>query len=146
MLEFKGRVLISGKGIGTAVITRKSVMPTKAFSLSAENKSNKLIFNDKQNKDVYKKNLTGKVFVLPSFKPSDVNAMVLLSVCKKDISPICFLFSEQLDEATISAFIICKTFLSSNIAVIDSLGKEFLQDTENGDEISFSDEYVTLNI
>lgn len=146
MLEFKGRVLMSGHGSGTAVVTRKSVMPTKAFSNSAENRSNKLIFADKQNKDVFKKNLTDKVFVLPSFKASDVNSMVLLSVFKKGIAPKCFLFTEKLDEATISAFIIAKTFLGSPIAVIDSLGKTFLDTVENGDEIVFGDEFVTLNI
>lgn len=145
MLEFKGRVLISGQGFGQVLVTRKVVMPIKAFSSSAENKSLKLIFSDKANKDIYKKNLTGKVFVLPNFKASDINSMVLLSVCKKQIQPKCFLFSEKLDESTVSAFVLCKSFLNSEIVVIDSLGKEFLQTVENGDQVTFSDEFVVIN-
>lgn len=144
MLEFKGRALIAGQGFGTAVVTKKTVMPTKAFSASAENNSKKLLFKDIQNKDVYKKNLTDKVFVLPSFKSSDINAMVLLSVCKKGIGPKCFLFSETLDETAVAAFLLCKTFLSSSVVVIDSLGKDFLSMVENGDEVTFTDEFVVL--
>lgn len=146
MLEFKGRVLISGQGFAPAVVTKKVVMPIKAFSKAAENKSSKLLFADKTNKDVYKKNITGKVFVLPTFKASDINSMVLLSICKKGIQPKCFLFSEKLDEATVSAFVLCKAFLCSDIVVIDSLGKDFLQTVENNDQITFSDEYVSINI
>lgn len=128
------------------MITRKEVDTIKAFSKSAENKSKKLIFSDSSNKDVYKKNLTGKIFVLPSFKFSDVNSMVLLSVCRKKLCPKCFLFSEKLDDATISAFIACKTFLGSDMVVIDSLGQEFLQTIEKDDELTYSDEYVAINI
>lgn len=146
MLEFKGRVLIWGEGFGKAIVTRHDVMPTKAFSFSAENKSKKLICKDKANRDIYKKNLTGKVFVLPSFSSFGTNSMVLLSICKKKIAPKCFLFCEKLDESTVSAFILCKTFLDADFVVIDSLGKEFLQLVENGDEISFVDGLVVLKL
>lgn len=146
MLEFKGRILIAGEGYGTAVVTKKSVMQSRAFNLSAENKSKKLLFQDPKNKDIYRKNLTDKVFVLPSFKASDVNSMVLLSICKKQIAPKCFLFSEKLDPATVSAFVLCKTFLGSNIVVMDSLGEEFLQTVENGDNLSYAEDFVVLNI
>jgi predicted aconitase with swiveling domain len=146
VIEFKGRVLISGQGFGEAVVARKTVSQIKAFGKRAENTSKKLLFADRHFKDIYKKNLTGKVFVLPSFKASDINSMVLLSMAKKKIEPKCFLFSQKLDAATVAAFTLAKTYLNSEVVVIDSLGDEFLQTVETGDQISFADEYVVLNL
>jgi predicted aconitase with swiveling domain len=144
MVEFKGRVLISGEGFGTAVVTKKVVVPNRAFSISAENKSKKLIFKDKEHQAIYKKNITGKIFVAPTFKADDIHSMVLLSICKKGIAPKCFLFSQTLDETAVSAFVLCKTFLDAQITVIDSLGKDFLNTVENGDEITYTDQFVVL--
>lgn len=146
MIEFKGRVLISDNGEGVAVVTKKQVMFIDAFEESAENKSKKLIFNDKSHLDIYKKNLTGKVFVLPSFKKSDIDGAVLLSLAKKGNLPKCFLIAEKLDEVAVSAFSVLKVFLKNSVAVVDTLGKDFLASIENGDTISYKDDLVTINL
>lgn len=145
MIEFKGRVLLSGVGQASAVVTKKEVWQIKAFGKSSENKRKKLLFSDKSHPKIYKKNITDKALVLPSFKQSDINSMVLLSVAKKNILPKCFLFAGELDSATVAAFALAKVFMESEVTVIDSLGEEFLNTVENQDLISFNDDTVTIN-
>lgn len=146
MIEFKGRVLLSENGIGEAVIAKKEVCFIKTFFKSAENNSKKLVFNDKSHTDIYKKNIVGKVFVLPSFKKSDIDATVLLSLAKKGNLPKCFLIAEKLDESTVSTFCLMKAFLKTPLAVIDNLGKDFLLTVENKDMISYNGGIVTINL
>ncbi len=146
MIEFRGRVLLSENGHAEAVVTKKQVSFIKAFGKSAENNSKKLTINDKLHSEIYKKNIAGKVFVLPYFKKSDIDATVLLSLAKKGNLPKCFLISEKLDEVAVSAFSVLKTFSNTPVAVIDSLGKDFLLSVENGDTISFSDDVVIINL
>jgi predicted aconitase with swiveling domain len=146
MIEFRGRVLLSGNGQGQAYVTKKVVSQLAAFEKSSENKGKKLLFADKSHADIYKKNLSGKIFVLPSFKASDINSMVILSAAKKKILPKCFLFLESLDPATVAAFSLAKAFLGSDIAVIDNLGEDFLRTVENADMISYNDSVVEINL
>lgn len=146
MIEFRGRVLISESGEGEAVVSKKQISFLKAFEKSAQNTSKKLLMHDKNGEEIYKKNISGKVFVLPSFKKSDIHAFVLLSIAMRDNLPKCFLIAEKLDEVAVSAFSTIKAYLNKSISVIDSLGKDFLQAVENGDTISFNDNVVVINI
>ncbi len=65
MNTYKGRPIIAGDLKGEAVVTHSGLNILASFQKSVLAKSKTLICSDQNNKDLFGKNLTGKIICLP---------------------------------------------------------------------------------
>lgn len=65
MKTFKGRVVIKGNICGKSVVTKQGLNILASFQKSALKKASTVICSDQSNKDLYNKELTGKIICLP---------------------------------------------------------------------------------
>ncbi len=92
---FKGRPVLKGNIEGQAVVSREGMNILATFQKSALKKAKTVIGADQNNKDLYGKNLTGKIICLPKTIGSTTGGMVLETIAKLGIRPKALLFSEH---------------------------------------------------
>lgn len=133
MKEFKGRVIFPGYYKGEAVVSHEGMNTLASFQKSALMNSKKVIVSDQNNKDLFKKNITGKALCLPITIGSTTGGLVIQTAASMGISPKCFLFSEHIDSLAASGVVLANVWENANIIVIDQLGQEFLDTAKTGD-------------
>lgn len=124
--EFRGRVVVSGEFTGESLVSREGVNTLASFQKSALKKAKEVICSDQNNKDLYNKNMTGKVLCLPKTIGSTTGGMVLQTVCSMGIAPAVMLFSEHIDSIAAAGVILSKVWEENKIIAVDQLGEEFL--------------------
>lgn len=129
--EFKGRVVIPGNIKLKAVVTHEGFNTLASFQKSAMKKANKAICSDHNNKDLYKKELSGKALVLPTTIGSTTGGMVLQTVAKMGIAPKAMLFSQKIDSIAAAGIILSKVWNDFTIVTIDDLGQDFLDSVKD---------------
>jgi predicted aconitase with swiveling domain len=129
---FQGRAILPGKVEGEALVTRTGFNPLVSFGKSLIYRSKKAVCNDKDNKDLYKKVLTGKILCLPQSIGSTTGGLVLETAAQLGIGPIALLFSQHIDSLSASGVILSDVWLKKRIVTVDQLSDEFLECVENG--------------
>lgn len=136
MKTFKGRVLAEGTFKGEAAVTHQGFNTLASFQSSALKKHcKKVIVSDQDNKDLYKKNITGKALCLPQTIGSTTGGLVIQTVCARKIAPAAFLFSKHIDPLAASGIVLSRVWEDSPVIAIDELGDEFLEAVKTGDHI-----------
>jgi predicted aconitase with swiveling domain len=125
--EFKGRVVLSGTIKGQAIVTKQGLNILAAFQKSALKKAKNVICADQNNKDLYGKNLTGKIICLPKTIGSTTGGMVLETIAQMGIGPSALLFSEHIDSLAAAGVILSDVWVNKRIVTIDMLGDDFLE-------------------
>jgi len=138
MNTFKGRPIIAGDFIGEAVVTHSGLNILAAFQKSALAKSKTLICSDQNNKELFGKNLTGKIICLPQTIGSTTGGMILQTVTKIGIGPAALLFADDIDSLAAAGVLLSEIWLNKKIITIDRLGEEFLNSVTDGAEITIS--------
>ena len=150
MKKFQGRVIFAEDFTGEAVVSRSGFNTLASFQKSALLKtSKKIIVSDQNNKDVYKKNVTGKILCLPETIGSTTGGMVIQTVASRNLSPKAFLFSKHIDPLAASGIILANVWNNVPIIAIDELGDDFLNEVNSGDEITIHADgsvYVSKNL
>lgn len=129
---FQGRAVLPGQVEGEALVTRTGFNTLVSFGKSLIYRSKKAVCNDKDNKDLYKKVLTGKILCLPQTIGSTTGGLVLERVAQLGIGPIALLFSQHIDSLSASGVILSDVWLKKRIVTVDQLSDEFLEYVENG--------------
>ena len=127
MKTFKGRVVIKGNICGKSVVTKQGLNILASFQKSALKKASIVICSDQSNKDLYNKELTGKIICLPQTIGSTTGGMVLHTIADMGIGPKALLFSKQIDPLAAAGVILSEVWSDKAIVTIDSLGDEFLE-------------------
>lgn len=136
MKKFIGRVIFAEEFEGEAVVSKEGFNTLASFQKSALLKtSKKIIVSDQNNKDVYKKNVTGKILCLPETIGSTTGGMIIETVAKRNLAPKAFLFSKRIDPLAASGIILANTWDKVPLIAIDELGDEFLESVKTGDTI-----------
>lgn len=135
MKEFKGRIIAKGNFKGCAVVSHQGLNTLASFQKSALTNSKKIIVSDQNNKDLYGKNITGKILCLPITIGSTTGGLVIQTVCDMGINPRAFLFSQSIDSLAASGIILAKVWQDSNVICLDQLGEEFLNTVKDDDEL-----------
>ena len=138
MNTFKGRPVISGDFRGEAAVTHAGLNILASFQKSALAKSKALICSDQNNKDLFGRNLTGKVICLPQTIGSTTGGMVLQPVTKMGIGPAALLFADEIDPLAAAGVLLSDIWLGQKIVTIDKLGEAFLNSVPQGAEITVS--------
>lgn len=127
---FKGRVVLGGNVTGESLVTHQgfNILASYLMGLSTGDST----CFDQNNKDLYKKDLAGKVICLPKTIGSTTGGMILQSVTKMGIGPTAMLFSEHIDSLAAAGIILCDVWNNKRIVAIDELGSEFLDYMKDG--------------
>ena len=141
MKKFVGRVIAAGEYQGEAVVTHEGFNTLASCQTSALlATSKKIIVSDQNNKELYKKNITGKALCLPETIGSTTGGMVLYSACALDKQPACMLFSKTIDSLAASGAILAANWTEANMPVVDELGQEFLDYVKDGMMITIAED------
>ena len=135
---FKGRVVLGGNISGESIVTHQgfNILASYLGGLSTGN----AICSDQNNKDLYKKDLKGKIICLPKTIGSTTGGMILQNVTKQGIGPSAMLFSEHIDSLAAAGIILCDVWNNTRIIAIDQLGDEFLKYVKDGQKIYIKDD------
>ncbi len=95
--------------------------------------------SDQNNKDLYKKNLTGKILCLPQTIGSTTGGLALQTAAQMGITPKALLFSKHIDSLAASGIILADIWLKKRIVTIDQLTDEFLQAVQEGQWIEIQE-------
>jgi predicted aconitase with swiveling domain len=88
---FKERVIIPGNVTGEALVTHAGFNILASFQKSLVTKSKKAMCSDQNNKNLYKKNLTGKIMYLPQTIGSTTGGLALQTAAQMGITQkLCF--------------------------------------------------------
>ena len=78
-----------------AVVTKQGLNILASFQKSALKKASTVICSDQSNKDLYNKELTGKIICLPQTIGSTTGGMILHTIADIGIGPKALLFSKE---------------------------------------------------
>jgi predicted aconitase with swiveling domain len=131
--NFKGRVVLGGSIHGECIVTHQgfNILASYLGALSAGD----TICSDQNNRELYKKDLKGKIICLPKTIGSTTGGMILQSIANKGIGPSAMLFSEHIDSLAAAGIILCDVWNNRRIIAIDQLGDEFLNYVKDGQKI-----------
>lgn len=137
---FKGRVVLGGNIKGECVVSHEGVNTLASFQKSALKKAKKVICSDQNNKDLFNKNLTGKIICLPKTIGSTTGGMVLQTIAQMGIGPLAMLFSEHIDSLAAAGIILSDVWTNKRIIAIDQLGDDFLHYVKDGQIIDIKED------
>lgn len=127
MKEFKGRVVVPGTVKAPALVSGEGFNTLASFQKSLMFSDKKGTCSDQNNKDLYKKPMSGKALCLPQTIGSTTGGMVLFCASSMGIVPACLLFSKPIDSLGAAGAILSDVWTDSNLPTIDNLGDEFLE-------------------
>lgn len=140
MKTFKGRVIAKGNFKGEAAVTHSGFNTLASFQKSALMNKKNVIVSDQNNKELFNKDITGKILCLPITIGSTTGGLVIQTVCEMGINPKAFLFSESIDSLAASGIVLAKVWQNSDVICIDRLGKEFLDAAKTGDTLEIHED------
>jgi predicted aconitase with swiveling domain len=141
---FKGRVVLSGNMKGEAVVTHQGLNILATFQKSALKKAKRVICSDQNNKELFNRDLTGKIICLPKTIGSTTGGMVLQTVTKMGIGPSAMLFSQHIDSLAAAGIILAHVWNGQNIVTIDELGEEFLDYVKSGQAVEIKEDGTVI--
>jgi uncharacterized protein len=141
---FKGRVVLGGNVRGEGVVSHEGVNTLASFQKSALKKTKQVICSDQNNRELYNKNLTGKIMCLPKTIGSTTGGMVLQTIAQMGIGPLAMLFSEHIDSLAAAGVILADVWTNKRIIAVDQLGSEFLEYVKDGQIIKIKDDGTVI--
>ncbi len=139
---FKGRVVLGGNIVGENIVTHQGFNILSSYGMGLST-GNSMSF-DQNNKDLYKKDLAGKIICLPQTIGSTTGGMILQSVTKMGIGPVAMLFSEHIDSLAAAGIILSDVWDNKRIVTIDQLGSKFLDYVKDGQNIEIKEDGTVI--
>ena len=138
---FKGRPLLPGKLEGEALVSKQ------AFNTSGSYLENMFAGNsttapctDSANKDIYKKDMAGKILCTSQTVGSTMGAGCIMGMNDLGVGFTAMLFSSHVDSIAAGGLIMDDIWNGRRIFTIDLLGDEFLETVKTGDKIKISED------
>jgi predicted aconitase with swiveling domain len=131
--SFKGRVILPGDVEGEALVTHQGFNSYAVFYDSLHDQATMALSADSGNRELYGKNLAGKIICLPKTIGSTSAGAVWQRVLSLGIAPRAMLFSESIDSLAAGGLLVADIWTGRRIITVDQLGSEFLECVEEGD-------------
>ena len=145
MKEFHGRVIQAQNWTGEAIVSHQGFNTLASCQTSALlATSKKIIVSDQNNKDLYKKNITGKALCLPETIGSTTGGMVIQTIAVRSLAPKAWLFSHHIDPLAASGIILSNVWNDAGLIAIDELGDDFLDAVKSGDNITIKEDGTVI--
>lgn len=145
MKEFHGRVIAASAWKGEAVVSHEGFNTLASCQTSALlATSKKIVVSDQNNKDLYKKNITGKALCMPETIGSTTGGMVIQTIAVRNLAPKAWLFSHHIDPLATSGIILSNVWNNAGLIAIDELGDDFLEAVKTGDTIEIKEDGTVI--
>jgi len=138
--NFKGRIIISGKTKGRALVCHQGFNTLASFYQSILKDSKKALCSDQDNPELFRKNLTNKIICLPKTIGSTSAGAVWEKIAEMGIAPRALLFSEHIDSLAAAGMALADVWAGKRIIAIDQLGREFLETVGQGQQIEIKED------
>ena len=139
---FQGRPLFPAHLKGEALVTHQGFNNLACFYQSILANECKAICSDKDNRQLFGKNLTGKILCLPKSVGSTTAGAMWYRVAQLNIAPKAMLFSQPIDSLAASGLILVDVWLGKRICTIDQLGNHFLNTVRTGQKVEIGEDGV----
>ena len=143
MKVFKGRIVAPGNVTAEAVVSHGGLNTLASFQGALQFGDKKATCGDQNNPDLYNKQMAGKALCLPQTIGSTTGGLVLYCACAMGRQPAAMLFSQPIDSLAGAGVVIADVWLNdekAKMAVVDSLGEEFLNYVKDGMSISIKED------
>ena len=143
MKAFKGRVVAPGNVTAEAVVSHAGLNTLASFQGALQFGDKKATCGDQNNPDLYNKQMAGKALCLPQTIGSTTGGLVLYCACAMGRQPAAMLFSQPIDSLAGAGVVIADVWLNdekAKMAVVDSLGEEFLNYVKDGMSITVKED------
>jgi predicted aconitase with swiveling domain len=126
-------------------VTRSGFNTYASFYTSIHSPVEGALCADSGNRELYGKNLTGKIICLPQTTGSTSAGAVWQRLVRLGVAPKAMLFSQAIDALAAGGLIVADLWAGKRIFVVDQLGDEFLESVRDGDRIQLrKDGTVTI--
>ena len=135
--SFKGRPLLSGNLKGKALASQQPFNTTGSYleNLFGGNTTSAPC-TDPNNKDFYKKELSGAILCTTTTVGSSLGGASLMGVGSLGLGPKAMLFSQHIDSVSYAGLLMDDVWNSRRVITIDLLGDEFLNTVKSGDRVT----------
>jgi len=134
---FKGRPLLAGDLKGKVLASKQPLNTTGSY---LENlfggKKDSAPCTDPNNKEFYKKDLSGAIICTTTTVGSSLGGAALMGVGSLGVGPKAMLFSQHVDSVSISGLLMDDIWNGKRVIAIDLLGDDFLNAVKSGDTVS----------
>ena len=143
MKVFKGRIVAPGNVTAEAVVSHAGLNTLASFQGALQFGDKKATCGDQNNPDLYNKQMAGKALCLPQTIGSTTGGLVLYCACAMGRQPAAMLFSQPIDSLAGAGVVIADVWLNdekAKMAVVDSLGEDFLNYVKDGMSITVKED------
>jgi predicted aconitase with swiveling domain len=138
---FQGRPIVPGKLYGKATVSKQPFNTTSSYLENVWAGNTKTApCTDQDNKDLYKKDLTGILLCTSQCIGSSMGGGCFMAVAGLDLAPKALLFSRHIDSVTASGVLMADIWQDKQIICVDLLGEDFLEAAKTGDPISIKED------
>ena len=138
---FKGRPLLSGNLEGKALASKQPLNTTGSYLDNLFGGNSKTApCTDPNNKDFYKKDLSGAILCTTTTVGSTLGGAALMGVGGVCVGLKAMLFSQHVDSVSISGLLMDDIWYGHRVITIDLLGDEFLDAVKSGDTVSIKED------
>jgi len=132
---FKGRPVLPGNVEETALVSHYGFSTSAVYVEVVFKDSHSGVCKDGDNKELYGKDLAGKIICTPQTIGSSSGACMFMSICQKDIAPKAFLFANHIDSLAACGLLMADIWLGKRIVTVDMLGDDFLDAVKPGSKV-----------
>ena len=138
---FKGRVLIPGNLEGEALVSKQPFNTTASYftNMFAGNTKDAPC-TDANNKELYKKDLSGAIMCTPQTVGSTMGAGAIMGMNLLGVGFKAMLFSSHVDSIAAGGLIMDAVWNDRKVITIDLLGDEFMETVKTGDPIAIRED------
>ena len=142
---FKGRPLLPGNAEETAEVSHVGFSPSASYVEIVFYGSKSGVIKDHENKDLYDRDIKGKILCLPQSIGSSAGACMMMAAVKADAAPKVMLFANHVDSLSACGLLMADNWIGKRIITVDMLGEEFLNTVKTGDKLKvFEDGTVEI--
>ncbi len=132
---FKGRPCLPGEVQGEAAVSTLGFSTSAAWIDIMLKGSTSTVCTDGDNKDLFGKDLGGKILCIPQTIGSSSSSCLLMIMAEKDIGPKAWLFARHIDSLAAGGLILSDIWLDKRTVTVDLLGDDFLEAVKTGDPV-----------
>ena len=143
--KFKGRPLLPGNVEETAEVSHVGFSPSASWLDIIFKNSTSGVIQDHENKDLYGRDIKGKILCLPQSIGSSAGSCMMMAAVKADAAPKVMLFANHVDSLSACGLLMADNWIGKRIITVDMLGEEFLNTVKTGDKLKvFEDGTVEI--
>ena len=132
---FKGRPLLPGNAEETAEVSHVGFSPSASYVEVVFSGSKSGVIKDHENKDLYNRDINGKILCIPQSIGSSAGACMMMAAARADVTPKVMLFANHVDSISACGLIMADNWIGKRIIAVDMLGQEFLDNVKTGNKV-----------